>query len=229
MILRALALCVGSLLALAPLAHAAPILDQHDEAFEGAVNFYALAQTFTVGIDGNLVGIDVATFTDGPTTIAILGTIAGVPDYNNQLASVLLGALPHQGGLGFQPTVFFAPIPVSVGDVLALAVFSNLEGGGGTSNWNTDFGGGSYAGGMAYRSIGSTPLNGFTPLVAFDQTADLLFRTYVDSDVVTKPVPEPGTMTLLLGGLAFGARRRVRSMRQGSHQREPGGKSNQQG
>src|SRR6188768_1682009 len=148
-----LALCAAFVVLTPTVSKASPIvLDQQDLSSQGAVNFYFLAQTFTVGLAGNLVGIDVATFTDGPTDVLIYGTTAtGVPDITKVLASQTLPILSvfTQGLFGFQPTIFFSPIAVSPGDVLALAVQVPSASGGGTSNWNTDFLG-SYAGGAAF-------------------------------------------------------------------------------
>jgi hypothetical protein len=213
-----LALCAVCVVLSPTVSRASPIvIDQQDLSFEGAVNFYFLAQTFTVGLEGNLVGIDVATFTDGPTEVVIYGTTAaGVPDITSVLASESFPILSTatQGALGFQPTIFFSPIAVSPGDVLALAVLVPSPSGGGVSNWNSDFSGGSYAGGAAFRSIGGAPLVGFEPLIVFGSEMDLLFRTYVDTGAAVTPVPEPATLSLLVLGVGVaGARLRARGSR----------------
>jgi hypothetical protein len=172
---------------------AAPILvDQQNLISGGAFNAPVLAQTFTVGISGQLVGIDIATFTSNPGTLYITGTSSGVPDLTQTLTSVSVPTLSPVSG--FQPTIFFSPVTVNAGALLAIVMYVPGAGGG-TNNWVL---GGAYSGGIAFQGFDGPPiLNAFAALAT--SGSDFAFRTYVDTGA--SPVPEPATIGLLASGL----------------------------
>jgi hypothetical protein len=172
---------------------ATPTVDQKADVPDGAIGNAIVAQTFTVGISGMLVGVDVATWvagaTDGPGTIMIVKTSAGVPDLSQQLAAVTLAHLPAV--TGFQPTISFPPVRVTVGDVLAVAVVSSTE----HQNWTLC--NCAYAGGLAF----ARPNNPAFPWSAFP-TLDLMFRTYVDVATQTPPTANAGDNQTVRPGAA---------------------------
>ena len=188
------------------------LLDQQNLVAGGAFNAPVLAQTFTVGISGQLVGVDISSsFTTNTGTLYITGTVAGVPDLNQVLASTAIPPL-SSGTLvnGFQPTFLFSPVTVNTGNVLAIVMYIPGAGGG----VNNLVLGGAYSGGTAFQGFDGPPiLNSFA---ALNTSLDFAFRTYVDtgSPIAT---PEPGTMVLFASGLIGSAilhRRARRSARE---------------
>ena len=178
-----------------------------------------MAQTFVVGMSGDLIGIDVAAyagFGSSSTTLFIVGTsgqtvnpvgaTSGVPDLSQVLASVPISIpFASQGDASanyFQPTIWFSPISVSIGEQLAIVLYNNAEG----VNWK-DVGWPTpdYLGGTAFQGYASdVPLNQFTNLDADARFPglDLGFRTYIDTKVPdSTPVPEPASLLLLGTGL----------------------------
>ena len=107
-------------------------LDQVVLPTGGGLGSSGLAQTFTVGVTGGLVGVDVAAWSQDPfVEFYLLGTTAGVPDAGQILMSSLV-SIPFATRVGgFQPTISFSPVSVSAGDVLAIALLIHYSNGGG--------------------------------------------------------------------------------------------------
>ena len=185
---------------------AAPILDQVVLANGGGVGSGGLAQTFTVGLAGDLVGVDVGAWGDnaGPATFYILGTTGGVPDSSKILLSMVV-SIPFATRdpiSKYQPTIFFAPISVSIGDQLAVAL-TGLDGGG--INWVQTAN--PYGGGSMFNIPDGIAANRYV-----DLSLDGGFRTYVDPIAA---VPEPATMTMLGLGLLGAVGRRLVGRKRG--------------
>jgi hypothetical protein len=162
--------------------------------------FVEQAQTFQVGIPGNLTGIDVQAGRFGSSAHLITSglvlsiknvTASGFPG-NSILATATLppSAVPLEPAAQVSWVSFdlsASPIPVQVGDKLAITLTS-------TTPANGTMGYGWMGGGSA----GGYPVgNGYGHTIGFSwnvHTFDFGFQTYVT------PVPEPGTAgSLLLG------------------------------
>lgn len=204
-------LCVWS----AGRAQAAPIvIDQQNLGLTGALGGSYVAQTFTVGLAGRLTGVDMLYFTNNPGTLYITGTTAGVPDITKTLASVAVPIIAPLGATTFIPMLSFAPVPATVGQMLAIV----MEIPNGSQNWSS---GGPYVGGAIYTAPRTSPFS-FRPFTAFGAN-DLSFRTYVDTGAITvsgggtpPPVPEPSTWLLLGTGIAMVPWLHRRRTRQGN-------------
>jgi hypothetical protein len=174
--------------------------------------FQERAQTFTVGLAGQLAQVDVfverfGTPLPGDTLILDIRatTPTGAPDpsipgVNLATATVAASAVPGIPG-GFTAFTLSNPIAVTPGEQLAIVLHSGS---------NTIFGWlgttippDPYPGGAEYeRVIGNHNWGQEVP------EGDLGFRTFVD---VAQPVPAPGALTLLVTGagamLAYRRRR----------------------
>ncbi|MCW3476610.1 PEP-CTERM sorting domain-containing protein [Limobrevibacterium gyesilva] len=181
---------------------------------------YTHAQTFTVGLSGELAAVSLQfgqyNGTGGDFVFRILPTVSGIPalDFNDALASV---TIPYAS---FPTFSFSAPTPattidfsalglhVTAGDVLAIAVSAT---GGAQGAWDILFPGG-YAEGSAYSSYGGSAWAPQVRPVGNDSLfADFAFTTYVDPS--PSHVPEPASLAVLgtavlTAGLALRSRRR---------------------
>ena len=177
-------------------ANAAVTLDQ---SLTGATNMHTRfsvagydafrrAQTFTVGVEGNLIQVDIELRDAGATTFVglnVLATVNGVPTDT----VVATGSFLYEAG-GF--AVFgIAPLFVSVGDVFAIEPLAATEQG--ALNWvgePSDV----YGGGADFY-INTAYAPDFQP-----SGYDMHFRTWV-AYVPPRDIPEPGSVALLLAGL----------------------------
>lgn len=188
----------------------AAIVDQEfvpssSAAWQGVVSSQvAQAQTFTVGVTGTLVQIDVLVVTYaafegflGDLLVALLPTVNGVPsdDPDSLIAG---GVVPFsQVPKGF-PSSFTSvslvgvdgPVSVVNGDVLAVALLAEE---GDFYEWRGDYG--DYPGGASFWAtenvptwIAVQPYGGVYP--------NFGFKTYVE------PIPLPGALPLMAGALA---------------------------
>jgi PEP-CTERM motif len=199
-------LTAATLFTIAASASAGVVLDQENTAYAYNIDTGLTAttawraQTFTVGISGKLVRIEVDIYLRTPAPgliqLELLSTLNGVP------TSVALGSasvLSSSVGYGvpnppdghsfvmFDLTAF--DIDVTDGDVMGIALKSStdqLVGGwmGGSTG---------YAGGAFYYNY-PTNSNGWVPNLPIEES-DLYFRTYVDTGA--QPAPEPATLALV--------------------------------
>lgn len=216
--IRAAALGIAAGLAFATAGQAAPVLDQEYDAFAAGADSavllntnFAHAQSFTVGIAGQLTSMELQirkTNLDPPVsdlTFDILSFMGGIPS-GPALASGSIAAASVPD-LDFTDDSFVSVdlssfnIFVGVGEVLAIAL-TYLDSG--SYNWLSTPVGNFYGAGSQFVSLPPGPFD--VELV----NGDLGFRTFVDPDA-TAPVPEPGTLaTLAFGLLVFGFARRQR-------------------
>lgn len=200
---------------------AAPILDQE---YNPAVVNSGLgigsrdrAQTFTVGLSGQLTGVELLMerFSNsiGDLTVEIRSTAGGVP--GNSSGAVLATTTVSQSlmslgtGSGSNATFVAADLTaaglfVNAGDVLAIALSGNPSG---EFGW---FGGSDngYAGGSTYWRFPGDPNN----WSAFSLDREQGFRTFVDASEISE-VPAPGAIGILgLGLMAVFATSRRRGI-----------------
>jgi len=218
--LNALVLLLAMLIA--PVVTGASILDQSfipstSAAYEGNIYrsfdglFYAdHAQTFTVGITGQLTNIEILVWewTSQITDlfVDIRPTINGVPILDD---SAILGevAIPASEISGFPHTFITVDyssqnIQVAAGDELAIVLRMDPSGQGGDYSWRGETGD-LYASGVAYTRTDTT--DWFAPMSG-GLTVDYGFKTFVN------PIPIPPALWLFgsgLIGLLGVARRRM--------------------
>ncbi len=203
--------------------HAAPILDQHQDAAlnaNAAFGFEGLerAQTFTVGTPGILDSIDIrvarnGSFTDTPLAVTFYDTHGGAPDetglFNVNVASSLLPVGVQDPDTGLIANFDWIKVDlrsfnflVSQGDVLAFGFgipasaserYFYIDGGCCSS---TD----PYSGGSAFvRSVkpSSTFFTHWPVWTVNVSNSDWAFRTYVE------PVPLPAAFWMLSSAFSF--------------------------
>lgn len=189
-------------------AKAAPVLDQSYLQSNGtglvstALLFpdFRRAQTFTVGLSGTLVELDVAIDPESvvpgkSATLNLLATLGGTPTTILQTSPTVNTTLLA----GFMD--FVVSLPVSVGEVLAFELVDANSG-------YTMLGSlpGQYAGGADFIINTEFNVDNFTAFTG----ADADFRSFVD--VGATAVPEPASLALLVTGLlGFAAASRVRA------------------
>ena len=115
------------------LANATPIIDQQQLLYSATTGFAPgatdLAQTFTVGISGQLDSISILAGTGLPITLDLLQTSSGLPT-----STVIASAVGTPTGTGMNPTwttFYFTGVTVTVGDILAfqpIVAGSNIVG-----------------------------------------------------------------------------------------------------
>lgn len=182
-------------LGLAPMgAWANPVLDQEytptpNIQYAGFSNGpIRRAETFTVGLAGTLVEVQVDTNSTGSSFsgVNILSTSGGTPT-----TTVLdLGTFDSTNASGV--ATFTVSLPVTVGEVLG------IEPVGGNSYWQQHAGtypSSPYAGGGSFLIDTSFGQDSFAPEYAADG-----FATYVDPPGAS-PVPEPMSLAMLASGV----------------------------
>lgn len=169
----------------------------------------SLCQTFTAGMPGQLVEVDMLLDSQGipptddlyPATISILGTTGGVPNSSNVLWTHYYGGGLAQGWFVVD-TSANAPF-LTAGSVYGIAITNtDTVVGNPNDSWDVKTAGNPYPNGQIFEDRGS----GWVPLTisgASYPTADAAFKTYVT-------VPEPATMALLGIGFMLNFIRRVR-------------------
>jgi hypothetical protein len=143
------------------------------------------AQTFTVGVTGTLVEVDVASFSSSAVGfLNLLSTSGGVPSTVLQTTSIQ-SLVSDNGFLDFSVS-----LGVTAGEVLAFEYVDHSSG--------AELDGtlpGQYSGGQDYFLNTSANVNSFT-----SSGADEGFRTFVDDGV--SAVPEPSTWAMMILGFA---------------------------
>jgi hypothetical protein len=185
------------------------VLDQsYDPGNVGGFTFNStnpLAQTFTVGITGQLTQADIRAYNffggaNAPLTLAIYTVNPGIPfpSLGSLLATASLpqSSVPSTSGfVGFDYSA--SPPSVTTGQVLAMVAST-------TGSFSYLWEGrtpGLYPAGQAHSVSGTTLFN-----TGAGPTFDFGFRTFV------RPIPEPGTL-LLAGGAATLFLSRIRRRR----------------
>ncbi len=154
------------------------------------------AQTFTVGLAGQLTRIDVGLNpSSGILSVDLTDTIAGEP------GSTVLASDTFSAGFSTGPGLYsfdFTPfnVMVNVGDVLAFS----LAGDPGSAFGVFAFDGDAYPGGLDFNRVNSV---GPSWVDFSSSQVDLRFRTWVDPDASPTAVPLPAALPLLAGGLGL--------------------------
>ena len=158
------------------------------------ISSFRRAQTFTVGVTGTLVEVDISIdpISISPSSIGslnLLSTSAGVPTATVQTSPTLTNMLVG-GFLGFKFS-----LDVTAGEVLAFELVTTRNPSLASPLFINGSDPGGYAGGSDFFLNTKFGINNFTP-----NTADVNFRTFVDGPV--SPVPEPSTWAMMILGFA---------------------------
>lgn len=206
-------IAIGMLFALIPAAaNAAPVIDQQNTVPLGS--FAAgeeQAQTFTVGLTGQLTSIDIflrgeiiapgPVFSGDPLTVRLLPTVGGAPDndVSNALGTVVVAGSSLPTVHAFHNIDFSSfNINVTAGDELAWQIIGNYSAPIATGD--------TYTGGSRYCR--GTEFACTTPNWLQLSGQDFGFRTYVDTGATA--VPAPGAVAILglaLAGVGLARRR----------------------
>jgi hypothetical protein len=160
------------------------------------ITSFRRAQTFTVGVTGTLVEIDlsidpisISPFSTG--SLNLLSTSAGVPTAILQTSPTVTNTLVG----GFLDFTF--SLNVIAGEVLAFELVTTRNPSLASPLFMKGSSPGGYAGGSDFflNTDFTPPINNFTPT-----TGDANFRTFVDGPV--SPVPEPSTWAMMILGFA---------------------------
>lgn len=192
---------------------ASPIIDQQQLASIGSVSFTdgaalgGVAQTFTVGISGQLTSIGLRLGVTGPLTeLLVLSANGGIPTFNILATSTAISQAPVNACCQPPgPTTFFdlmaSNLMVAPGDVLAFEpiMLSSSSG----ENSMEFFGGfaDAYSGGglFFFNPPGQDDWLPFAspyyPAFYPEEMTDAVFETFVS------PVPEPLSVSLFGAGL----------------------------
>jgi hypothetical protein len=197
----------------AGVAKADVVLDQQNvfvSAIGDTANAFSqqIGETFTVGVEGELVQVDVYLarfpFTTDNLVFRLWDTSGGLP--STQLGSdlFLAPAAVSTTAADFESfDVSAFDVNVEVGDVLAFSITST-----GSTSYILPFSETSlYAGGMPVRQVATVPPGPWEPNPGV--TRDYGFRTFVDA------VPEPSAGLLAAVTLAIGLGARRRRQRRG--------------
>jgi hypothetical protein len=222
----ALIAAVAGAMMTAQAAMAAPVLDQQFDpgsltgftATAGVGGIFYNAQTFTVGLDGQLTGVEFlanahANSSTADIVLDIRGTTGGAPIGDNSLALASVALSPSAiGHTNLATYTFFHVdltafnINVSTGDVLAMVIYTSQP----NFSWKLAAGSSTpaatYAGGSRWTRDNFTT-GSFLNIGGGSQ--DMYFKTFVDADTGSAELPAPGGLALLGLGLAgLGALRR---------------------
>jgi hypothetical protein len=158
------------------------------------ITSFRRAQTFTVGVTGTLVEIDlsidpisISPFSTG--SLNLLSTSAGVPTAILQTSPTVTNTLVG----GFLDFTF--SLNVIAGEVLAFELVTTRNPSLASPLFMKGSDPGGYAGGSDFFINTAFNINNFTPI-----TGDANFRTFVDGAV--SPVPEPSTWAMMILGFA---------------------------
>jgi hypothetical protein len=207
--MRVVLVSVMSLLLCAP-AWAAATLDQSQELLSGGAGFAngrSLAQTFTAGLSGQLLSIDlnIAGWTDDllyPSILGIQTTALGLP------TGTVLGSVVPTGLTFAWNHIDLSSLSVNVtaGTQYAIVLSNNdpsmLTVGVVNVSWEATLGADAYPGGQLLEDRGT----GWQVVEVMSAGGDAEFRTYVDTP---SSVPAPGALLLAgIGSLLVTSRRR---------------------
>lgn len=176
-------------LLLAPaVANSAIVVDQSFTSPTSLYTFFAnprIAQTFTAGIDGNLVGVNLDLLDDVPLSVAIYDTVGGQP------ANRVLAEATVPGPVSFATFIeFSSPVRMVAGNQYAIVV-SQPQAVNPMAAWVGAAGSVSfdyYPGGQEWVQTGPAD----NPVWGFYESYDLHFRTYVEPLPIAELIPCEG-------------------------------------
>ena len=156
------------------------------------ISSFRRAQTFTVGVTGTLVELDlsidpISIYSSAIGSLNLLSTSAGVPTAILQTSPTLTNTLVG----GFLDFTFSQN--VTAGQILAFELVTTRNPSLATPLFINGSDPGGYAGGSDFLLNTEFGFNSFTAT-----NADLNFRTFVDGPV--SPVPEPSTWAMMILG-----------------------------
>jgi len=159
---RVIAVAVLFGASLSPAPAEAALLDQSQETWNnGARNNSAVAtwQTFTPGVTGNLVAVDIAIgrvddFGYSDLSVEIVTTAGGVPTGTVLgSATVAVASVPFDAGTPFFSVGFSPPVPLTAGTLYAIHLSSPGTAAGALWEWALALGTNPYAGGEFFADV----------------------------------------------------------------------------